>query len=178
MVEIQPTRMKTVTYPDLDALKAKLQDRTATATVIGLVTLAYRWRSRLHRPASKWSGSMSNRKRLRCSKQANLTSETLLTKRLLRPSGRFSPTAEFAALRDVDTVSTCVPTPLSRVGIIQTSLSSRAVDNKKMYLFADDEDPCRERPCTPAAVAQPVFFVDVVCMAEPGRLSECMFDRA
>jgi UDP-N-acetyl-D-glucosamine dehydrogenase len=36
MVEMQLTRMKTGRYPDLDALKAKLQDRTATAAVIGL----------------------------------------------------------------------------------------------------------------------------------------------
>jgi UDP-N-acetyl-D-glucosamine dehydrogenase len=29
-------------------------------------------------------------------------------------SGRFLPTTEFAALRDVDTISICVPTPLSK----------------------------------------------------------------
>ena len=74
---------ETGTYTDLDALKAKLQDRTATAAVIGLGYAGRRLALEIASSGFKVVGSIPNRKRLRCSNQANLTSETLLATRLL-----------------------------------------------------------------------------------------------
>jgi len=49
-------------------------------------------------------------------------------------SGRFLPTSEFAALRDVDTVSICVPTPLSKSRDPDISFILSATEKIRKYL--------------------------------------------
>ena len=49
-------------------------------------------------------------------------------------TGRFLPTSEFAALRDVDTVSICVPTPLSKSRDPDISFILSATEKVRKYL--------------------------------------------
>ncbi|AZK47009.1 nucleotide sugar dehydrogenase [Paenibacillus lentus] len=49
-------------------------------------------------------------------------------------SGRFIPTTDYAALRDVDAVSICVPTPLSENQDPDTSYIVTVVENIKRYM--------------------------------------------
>jgi UDP-N-acetyl-D-glucosamine dehydrogenase len=49
-------------------------------------------------------------------------------------SGRFLPTAEFTALRDIDTVSICVPTPLSKSRDPDISFILSATEKVRKYL--------------------------------------------
>ena len=51
-------------------------------------------------------------------------------------TGRFVPTSDFAALRDVDTVSICVPTPLSKSRDPDISFILAATEQIRKYLHA------------------------------------------
>ena len=51
-------------------------------------------------------------------------------------TGRFTPTSDFSALRDVDTVSICVPTPLSKSRDPDISFILTATEKIRKYLHA------------------------------------------
>jgi UDP-N-acetyl-D-glucosamine dehydrogenase len=52
-------------------------------------------------------------------------------------SGRFKPTSDFSALRDADTVSICVPTPLSKSRDPDISFILAATEEIRKYLHSD-----------------------------------------
>jgi UDP-N-acetyl-D-glucosamine dehydrogenase len=100
----------------LEALKTKILYRKATAAVIGLGYVGLPLALEIASAGFKVVGIDVDPNKITTLKAGKsyvrdaadeATAETIA-------SGRFLPTSEFAALRDVDTISICVPTPLSK----------------------------------------------------------------
>jgi UDP-N-acetyl-D-glucosamine dehydrogenase len=100
----------------LDALKTKLQDRTATAAVIGLGYVGLPLALEIASTGFKVVGIDVELKKIAMLKAGKSYIRDVADEAIAAAitNGRFLPTSDFAALCEVDTVSICVPTPLSK----------------------------------------------------------------
>ena len=123
-------------YPDLDALKAKLQDRTATAAVIGLGYVGLPLALEIASAGFKVVGIDVEPKKITMLKAGKSYIRDVADEAIAAAiaSGRFLPTANFAALCNVDTVSICVPTPLSKSRDPDISFILSATEEIRKYL--------------------------------------------
>jgi UDP-N-acetyl-D-glucosamine dehydrogenase len=122
----------------LEALKKKLRDRKATAAVIGLgyvgLPLALEIASAgfdvvgIDVDANKIARLKAGRSYI-----GDVSDKTIAD---ATQTGRFVATSDFAALRDVDTVSICVPTPLSKSRDPDISFILSATEKIRKYLHA------------------------------------------
>jgi len=122
----------------LETLKAKLQHRNATAAVIGLGYVGLPLALEIASAGFKVVGIDLDRNkiaRLREGKSyiGDVSDKTITS---AMQTGRFTATAEFSALGDVDAVSICVPTPLSKSRDPDISFILSATEKIRKYLHA------------------------------------------
>jgi UDP-N-acetyl-D-glucosamine dehydrogenase len=120
----------------LEALKTKLQDRKGTAAVIGLGYVGLPLALEIASAGFKVVGIDLDQNKIAALKTGrsyigDVSDETIAG---AMETGRFLPTADFAALRDVDTVSICVPTPLSKSRDPDISFILSATEKIRKYL--------------------------------------------
>jgi UDP-N-acetyl-D-glucosamine dehydrogenase len=120
----------------LEALKTKILYRKATAAVIGLGYVGLPLALEIASAGFKVVGIDVDPQKIAPLKSGKsyvhdaadeATAEAIA-------SGRFLPTSDFAALRDVDTVSICVPTPLSKSRDPDISFILSATEEIRKYL--------------------------------------------
>ena len=100
----------------MESLKQKLEGRTAAAAVIGLGYVGLPLAMEIAAAGFKVVGIDLDRNKIAHLREgksyiSDVPSDTVAA---AAQAGKFTPTADFNALRDVDTVSICVPTPLSK----------------------------------------------------------------
>jgi UDP-N-acetyl-D-glucosamine dehydrogenase len=100
----------------LEALRTKLQQRNATAAVIGLGYVGLPLALEIASAGFKVVGIDLDQNKISRLKEGksyigDVSDETIAS---AMKTGRFTPTLDFSSLRDIDTVSICVPTPLSK----------------------------------------------------------------
>jgi UDP-N-acetyl-D-glucosamine dehydrogenase len=122
----------------LEALKAKLQDRKATAAVIGLGYVGLPLALEVAWAGFKVVGIDLDQNKIAALKAGKSYIGDASDKSIAgaMATGRFLPTLDFAALRDVDTVSICVPTPLSKSRDPDISFILSATEKIRKYLHA------------------------------------------
>lgn len=100
----------------MEALKTKLQQRNATAAVIGLGYVGLPLALEIASAGFKVVGIDLDQNKISRLKEGNSYIGDVSDKTIAdaMKTGRFIPTLDFGPLRDVDTVSICVPTPLSK----------------------------------------------------------------
>jgi UDP-N-acetyl-D-glucosamine dehydrogenase len=100
----------------LKALKTKLQDRKATAAVIGLGYVGLPLALEIASAGFNVVGIDLDQNKIATLKSGKSYIGDVCDQRIVEAikAKRFLPTLDFTALRDVDTVSICVPTPLSK----------------------------------------------------------------
>jgi len=120
----------------LKLLKEKLESRKATAAVIGLGYVGLPLAMEIASAGFNVIGLDLDRSKIATLKQGksyildvpdNTIADTLR-------SGRFTPTSDFSALRNSDTVSICVPTPLSKSRDPDISFILAATEEIRKYL--------------------------------------------
>jgi UDP-N-acetyl-D-glucosamine dehydrogenase len=120
----------------LDALKTKILYRKATAAVIGLGYVGLPLALEIASAGFKVVGIDVDPNKITTLKAGNSyvrdAADEAITEAIA--SGRFLPTSDFAALRDVDTVSICVPTPLSKSRDPDISFILSATEEIRKYL--------------------------------------------
>jgi UDP-N-acetyl-D-glucosamine dehydrogenase len=122
----------------LEALKTKLQERKGTAAVIGLGYVGLPLALEIASAGFKVVGIDLDQNKIAALKAGksyigDVSDETIAG---AIQTGRFLPTADFAALRDVDTVSICVPTPLSKSRDPDISFILSATEKIRKYLHS------------------------------------------
>ena len=120
----------------MQALKTKLRDREATAAVIGLGYVGLPLALEIASAGFKVVGIDLDHDKIATLKAGksyigDVSDETIAAAMKTR---RFLPTADFTALRDVDTVSICVPTPLSKSRDPDISFILSATKEIRKYL--------------------------------------------
>jgi UDP-N-acetyl-D-glucosamine dehydrogenase len=100
----------------VESLKHKLENREATAAVIGLGYVGLPLAMEIAAAGFKVFGIDVDRNKIATLKDSksyilDVPHKTLAT---AMQTGSFTPTSDFTALRNVDAVSICVPTPLSK----------------------------------------------------------------
>jgi UDP-N-acetyl-D-glucosamine dehydrogenase len=122
----------------LEALRTRLQHRNATAGVIGLGYVGLPLALEIASAGFKVVGIDLDQNKIAMLKEAksyigdvsdNTIAGTIKT-------GHFTPTSDFSALRDVDTVSICVPTPLSKSRDPDISFILAATEEIRKHLHA------------------------------------------
>ncbi len=117
-------------------LKEKLESRKATAAVIGLGYVGLPLAMEIASAGFNVIGLDLDRNKIATLQQGksyildvpeNTIADTFR-------SGRFTPTTDFSALRDADTVSICVPTPLSKSRDPDISFILAATEEIRKYL--------------------------------------------
>jgi UDP-N-acetyl-D-glucosamine dehydrogenase len=100
----------------LNILRPKLQDRKATAAVIGLGYVGLPLAMEIAAAGFHVIGIDLDRDKIATLKQRKSYILDVPEKTITRAmeSGSFTPTSDFTVLADADTVSICVPTPLSK----------------------------------------------------------------
>jgi UDP-N-acetyl-D-glucosamine dehydrogenase len=100
----------------LEALKTKLQQRNGTAAVIGLGYVGLPLALEIASAGFKVVGIDLDQNKIATLKAGKSYIGDVPDKTIAdaMKTGRFLPTSDFSALRDVDSVSICVPTPLSK----------------------------------------------------------------
>ena len=100
----------------METLRAKLQERNATAAVIGLGYVGLPLALEIATAGFKVVGIDLDQNKIAALNAGKSYIGDASDKAVIAAveSGRFLPTSDFSALRDVDTVSICVPTPLSK----------------------------------------------------------------
>ncbi len=120
-------------------LKEKLESRKATAAVIGLGYVGLPLAMEIASAGFNVIGLDLDRNKIAMLRQGksyildvpeNTIAETLR-------SGRFTPTSDFSELRHADTVSICVPTPLSKSRDPDISFILAATEEIRKYLHSD-----------------------------------------
>jgi UDP-N-acetyl-D-glucosamine dehydrogenase len=120
----------------LEALRTKLQDRKATAAVIGLGYVGLPLALEIGSAGFEVVGidvDPNKIARLKAGKSyiGDVSDNTIAN---AVQTGRFFATSDFAALREVDTVSICVPTPLSKSRDPDISFILSATEQIRKYL--------------------------------------------
>jgi UDP-N-acetyl-D-glucosamine dehydrogenase len=122
----------------LEALKTKLQQRNATAAVIGLGYVGLPLALEIASAGFKVVGvdlDQNKIARLKSGKSyiGDVFDQTVADS---IKTGRFTPTTDFNSLRDVDAVSICVPTPLSKSRDPDISFILSATEKIRKHLHA------------------------------------------
>jgi UDP-N-acetyl-D-glucosamine dehydrogenase len=123
----------------MEPLKQKLEGRNATAAVIGLGYVGLPLAMEIAAVGFKVVGIDLDRNKiadLREGKSYILDVPSATVADAVK-AGRFTPTTDFSALRDVDTVSICVPTPLSKSRDPDISFILAATEEIRKYLHKD-----------------------------------------
>jgi len=125
-------------YPNLEALKTKLQDRKATAAVIGLGYVGLPLALEIASAGFKVVGIDLDQNKIAALNAGKSYIGDASDKAIIAAveTGRFLPTSDFAALHNVDTVSICVPTPLSKSRDPDISFILAATEQIRKYLHA------------------------------------------
>jgi UDP-N-acetyl-D-glucosamine dehydrogenase len=122
----------------LEALKTKLQDRKATAAVIGLGYVGLPLALEIASAGFNVVGIDLDQNKIAALKAGKSyigdASDKAITAAV--ETGRFLPTSDFAVLRDVDTVSICVPTPLSKSRDPDISFILAATEKIRQHLHS------------------------------------------
>ncbi len=120
----------------MNTLKTKLENRQATAAVIGLGYVGLPLAMEIAAAGFRVIGIDLDQNKVNALQQGKSyildVSENTLAD-VLR-SGRFTPTVDFAALANADTVSICVPTPLSKSRDPDISFILSATEQIRRYL--------------------------------------------
>lgn len=100
----------------METLRAKLQERNATTAVIGLGYVGLPLALEIAAAGFNVVGIDLDQNKIAKLKEGQSYIGDVSDKTIVSAikTGRFTPTSDFSALRDVDTVSICVPTPLSK----------------------------------------------------------------
>ena len=100
----------------MEALRTKLQQRKATAAVIGLGYVGLPLALEIASAGFNVVGIDLDQNKIARLKEGKSYIGDVLDKTIAgaMKTGRFTSTSDFSSLRDVDTVSICVPTPLSK----------------------------------------------------------------
>ena len=123
----------------MNTLKTKLETRKATAAVIGLGYVGLPLAMEIAAAGFKVIGIDLDATKIAALKQGKsyildvpekLIAETIRT-------GQFTPTSDFSALSRADTVSICVPTPLSKSRDPDISFILSATEEIRKYLHED-----------------------------------------
>ena len=123
----------------MNTLKTKLETRKATAAVIGLGYVGLPLAMEIAAAGFKVIGIDLDATKIAALKQGKsyildvpekLIADTIHT-------GQFTPTSDFSALSRADTVSICVPTPLSKSRDPDISFILSATEEIRKYLHAD-----------------------------------------
>jgi len=122
----------------LNQLANKLQNRKATAAVIGLGYVGLPLAMEISAAGFNVIGIDLDRNKINTLKQGksyilDVAEETL--EAAIR-TGKFTPTCDFSALATADTVSICVPTPLSKSRDPDISFILSATEEIRKYLHA------------------------------------------
>ena len=123
----------------MEPLKQKLEGRSATAAVIGLGYVGLPLAMEIAAAGFKVVGIDLDRNKiadLREGKSYILDVPSATVADAVK-AGRFTPTTDFSPLRDVDTVSICVPTPLSKSRDPDISFILAATEEIRKYLHKD-----------------------------------------
>jgi UDP-N-acetyl-D-glucosamine dehydrogenase len=122
----------------LEALRTKLQQRNATAAVIGLGYVGLPLALEIASAGFNVVGIDLDQNKIARLKEGKSYIGDVSDKTIAGAiqTGRFTPTADFSALRDVDTVSICVPTPLSKSRDPDISFILSASEKIRKYLHA------------------------------------------
>ena len=123
----------------MEPLKQKLEGRNATAAVIGLGYVGLPLAMEIAAVGFKVVGIDLDRNKiadLREGKSYILDVPSATVADAVK-AGRFTPTTDFSALRDVDAVSICVPTPLSKSRDPDISFILAATEEIRKYLHKD-----------------------------------------
>jgi UDP-N-acetyl-D-glucosamine dehydrogenase len=122
----------------LEALKKKLRDRKATAAVIGLGYVGLPLALEIASAGFDVVGIDVDPNKIASLKAGRSYIGDVSDKTIAdaTQTGRFVATSDFAALRDVDTVSICVPTPLSKSRDPDISFILSATEKIRKHLHA------------------------------------------
>jgi UDP-N-acetyl-D-glucosamine dehydrogenase len=123
----------------LETLRAKFRQRNASAAVIGLgyvgLPLALEIASAgFHVVGIDLDQNKINKLKDGTSYIGDVSDKTVAS---AIKTGQFTPTSDFTALREVDTVSICVPTPLSKSRDPDISFILAATEEIRKYLHAE-----------------------------------------
>jgi UDP-N-acetyl-D-glucosamine dehydrogenase len=123
----------------LEALRAKFQQRNATAAVIGLGYVGLPLALEIASAGFKVIGIDLDQNKIDKLKEGtsyigDVSDKTIAGAITMR---RFTATSDFSALRGVDTVSICVPTPLSKSRDPDISFILAATEKIRKYLHAE-----------------------------------------
>jgi UDP-N-acetyl-D-glucosamine dehydrogenase len=122
----------------MEALRTKLQEHNGTAAVIGLGYVGLPLAIEIASAGFKVVGIDLDQNKITRLKEGQSyigdVSDKTITDAL--GTGRFTPTTDFSGLRDVDTVSICVPTPLSKSRDPDISFILAATEQIRKYLHA------------------------------------------
>ncbi|HEX4987462.1 MAG TPA: nucleotide sugar dehydrogenase, partial [Candidatus Binatia bacterium] len=122
----------------MEALRTKLQQRNATAAVIGLGYVGLPLALEITSAGFNVVGIDLDQNKISRLKEGKSYIGDVSDKAIAGAiqTGRFTPTADFSALRNVDTVSICVPTPLSKSRDPDISFILSATEKIRKYLHA------------------------------------------
>lgn len=122
----------------MNTLKSKLENHQAVAAVIGLGYVGLPLAMEIAAAGFKVFGIDLDRNKINTLKQGKSyildVPENVVADAV--HSGKFTPTADFSALANVDTVSICVPTPLSKSRDPDISFILSATEEIRKYLHA------------------------------------------
>lgn len=122
----------------MNALKTKIENRQATAAVIGLGYVGLPLAMEIAAAGFDVAGIDLDKNKIATLKQGKSyiadVSESIVADAV--QSGRFKPTTDFSVLRNADTVSICVPTPLSKSRDPDISFILSATEEIRKYLHA------------------------------------------
>jgi UDP-N-acetyl-D-glucosamine dehydrogenase len=122
----------------LNTLKTKLENHQAVAAVIGLGYVGLPLAMEIAAAGFKVIGIDLDRNKINTLKQGKSyildVPERIVAEAV--HSGKFTPTADFSALANADTVSICVPTPLSKSRDPDISFILSATEEIRKYLHA------------------------------------------
>ncbi len=124
----------------MESLRRKLETRQGTAAVIGLGYVGLPLAMEIAAAGFNVFGIDVDRNKVATLKDGksyilDVPQETLAA---TLQSGRFTPTTDFSVLRDVDAVSICVPTPLSKSRDPDISFILSATEQIRKYLHSDE----------------------------------------
>jgi UDP-N-acetyl-D-glucosamine dehydrogenase len=123
----------------LETLRAKFQQRNATAAVIGLGYVGLPLAMEIASAGFNVVGIDLDQNKIDKLKEGTSYIRDVSEKTIASAlkMGRFIPTSDFSALSEVDTVSICVPTPLSKSRDPDISFILTATEKIRKYLHAE-----------------------------------------
>lgn len=120
----------------MNALKTKLENHNATAAVIGLGYVGLPLAMEIAAAGFDVIGIDLDGSKIATLKQGKSYIQDVPEKSIVEAvrSGKFTPTSDFSALANADTVSICVPTPLSKSRDPDISFILSATEEIRKYL--------------------------------------------